>query len=275
MCARRRQTQPSAKLHRRHDLSPKQLDDELAQSIEGILQETGLPPSALKLEVTESAVLENTQAATQLLERLKQKGVRASLDDFGTGYSSFSYLHQLPYDTLKIDRSFVSSMGDKEGEGDIEATRLEPGALAALIGLVDAGRVTPQSARDVLRELAEQGGDPEALIRERGLEAVSDSGVLESAGCEVQNAEDGEEALTAAFEFQPEIVFLDINLPKQFGWLVCAKLKLTEPSPQVVLITGLVSDDLNSFSEFVKAGDVLQKPFSAEDVLRFIPGVLT
>ena len=73
----------------------------------------------------------------------------------------------------------------KEGEGDIEATRLEPGALAALIGLVDAGRVTPQSARAVLRELAEQGGDPEALIRERGLEAVSDSGVLESAADQV------------------------------------------------------------------------------------------
>jgi aspartyl-tRNA(Asn)/glutamyl-tRNA(Gln) amidotransferase subunit B len=73
----------------------------------------------------------------------------------------------------------------KEGQGDIQATRLEPAALAALIGLVDAERVTPQSARDVLRELAEQGGDPEALIRERGLETVSDSGVLESAADQV------------------------------------------------------------------------------------------
>jgi EAL domain-containing protein (putative c-di-GMP-specific phosphodiesterase class I) len=101
------------------NLSPKQLDDELAQHIESILRETGLQPSALKLEVTESAVLENQKAATELFERLKANGVRVSLDDFGTGYSSFSYLHQLPYDTLKIDRSFVSSMGDKEGEGDI------------------------------------------------------------------------------------------------------------------------------------------------------------
>jgi aspartyl-tRNA(Asn)/glutamyl-tRNA(Gln) amidotransferase subunit B len=73
----------------------------------------------------------------------------------------------------------------KEGEGEIEATRLEPGALAALIGLVEAGRVTPQSARDVLRELASRGGDPEALIRERGLEAVSDSDVLETAADQV------------------------------------------------------------------------------------------
>ena len=99
--------------------------------------------------------------------------------------------------------------------------------------------------------------------------------VLESAGCEVQIAADGEQALIEAFEFQPEIIFLDVGLPKQFGWLVCAKLKLIEPSPQVILITGLVSDDVDSFSEFVKAGDVLRKPFSAEDVLRFLPGVLT
>ena len=99
------------------------------------------------------------------------------------------------------------------------------------------------------------------------------SGVLESVGCKVQLAADGEQALIQAFEFQPEIVLLDINLPKQFGWLVCAKLKLIEPSPTVILITGLTCDDLESFSEFVKAGDVLRKPFSAEDVLGFIPGL--
>ena len=99
------------------------------------------------------------------------------------------------------------------------------------------------------------------------------SGVLESVGCDVHVAADGEQALIQAFEFQPEIVFLDVNLPKQFGWLVCAKLKLIEPSPTVILITGLNCDDLDSFSEFVKAGDVLRKPFSEEDVLAFIPGL--
>ena len=98
-------------------------------------------------------------------------------------------------------------------------------------------------------------------------------GVLESVGCNVQLAADGEQALVQAFECQPEIVFLDVNLPKQFGWLVCAKLKLIEPSPTVILITGLTCDELDSFSEFVKAGDVLRKPFSAEDVLAFIPGL--
>ena len=97
--------------------------------------------------------------------------------------------------------------------------------------------------------------------------------VLESAGCEVRFAVDGEQALIEAIDFQAEVVFLDVAIPLQYGWLVCAKLKLVEPSPIVVLMTGLDCDDLSSFSEFVKADDVLRKPFSAEDVLRFIPSV--
>jgi two-component system OmpR family response regulator len=97
--------------------------------------------------------------------------------------------------------------------------------------------------------------------------------VLESAGCEVHAAADGEQAINQAIESKAEVVFLDIKMPLQYGWLVCAKLKLVEPSPTVVLMTGLDCDDLDSFSEFVKAVDVLRKPFSAEDVLGFIPSV--
>jgi two-component system, OmpR family, response regulator len=99
------------------------------------------------------------------------------------------------------------------------------------------------------------------------------SRVLESAGCEVRSAADGEQALIQAIDFQAEVVFLDVGIPLQFGWLVCAKLKLVEPSPAVVLMTGLDCDDLNSFSKFVKADDILRKPFSAADVLQFVPCV--
>ena len=97
--------------------------------------------------------------------------------------------------------------------------------------------------------------------------------VLKSAGCEVHFASNGEQALEQAIVLQPELVLLDINLPLQAGWLVCAKLKLIEPSPNVVLMTGLDRDDLDRFSDFVKATDVLRKPFSAEDVLRMVPCV--
>jgi DNA-binding response OmpR family regulator len=102
-------------------------------------------------------------------------------------------------------------------------------------------------------------------------EFISD--LLESAGCEVHAAADGEQALIQAHAFRPDIVYLDIRIPEQFGWLVYAKLKLVEPSPTVVLMTGLACDELDDFSKFVKANNVLRKPFSAEDVLAFVPGV--
>ena len=97
------------------------------------------------------------------------------------------------------------------------------------------------------------------------------SRVLESAGCEVRVAVDGEQGLVQALEFQPHVVFLDIKMPLQHGWLVCAKLKLVEPSPAVVLMTGLDYNDLDSSAEFAKASDVLRKPFSPHDVLALVP----
>jgi EAL domain-containing protein (putative c-di-GMP-specific phosphodiesterase class I) len=107
-------------LHVSVNLSAKQFGDEdLSEQVEDILTKSGLDARQLKLEITESAVLENRDAATQTLTRLKGKGVKISLDDFGTGYSSFSYLYQLPYDTLKIDRTFVARIGDDGENTDV------------------------------------------------------------------------------------------------------------------------------------------------------------
>ncbi|MNZ51596.1 Phytochrome-like protein cph2 [compost metagenome] len=77
-----------------------------------VLKETGLDPSFLEIEVTESVVMESFDATVAKLEFLKSKGIQIALDDFGTGYSSLSYLKQLPIHTLKIDKSFVDGITD-------------------------------------------------------------------------------------------------------------------------------------------------------------------
>jgi EAL domain-containing protein (putative c-di-GMP-specific phosphodiesterase class I) len=84
---------------------------DFASEIEAVLDRTGLAPTSLKLEITESAFLDDLDAAREMVERLRIMGVGCSLDDFGTGYSSLSYLHQLMVETLKVDRSFVSRVG--------------------------------------------------------------------------------------------------------------------------------------------------------------------
>ncbi|MGE3270624.1 MAG: putative bifunctional diguanylate cyclase/phosphodiesterase [Chloroflexota bacterium] len=81
--------------------------DTFVQDVERILRETGVQPSTITLELTESALMDDVETTTSALKQLKDLGVRLAIDDFGTGYSSLSYLQRLPIDVLKIDRSFV------------------------------------------------------------------------------------------------------------------------------------------------------------------------
>lgn len=107
------------------NLSPKQfLQPNLVADIGAMLHELALPPEALKLEITESAVMGDPAGAVTMLQQMKLLGIQLAIDDFGTGYSSLSYLHRFPLDTLKIDRSFISGMSNA-GEGmDIARTIL-------------------------------------------------------------------------------------------------------------------------------------------------------
>lgn len=101
------------------NLSTKQLMHEnLISDVSEILAKHQLNAKYLELEVTESAIMKNAKVCFSVLENLKKLGVLLSTDDFGTGYSSLSYLHQFPFDTLKIDRSFINKMniGDKSNE---------------------------------------------------------------------------------------------------------------------------------------------------------------
>ncbi len=95
------------------NISGKHLADmRLVQDVKNALKHSGLPPTCLKLEITESTAMDNAEHTIEVLNKLKELGVQISIDDFGTGYSSLSYLHELPFDTLKIDRSFVMKSGE-------------------------------------------------------------------------------------------------------------------------------------------------------------------
>jgi diguanylate cyclase (GGDEF)-like protein/PAS domain S-box-containing protein len=95
------------------NLSPRQLDDPgLVPAVRRVLDATGLPPKALCLEITENALMRDPALAAETLTGLRELGVRLSIDDFGTGYSSLAQLRRLPLDQLKIDRSFVTALGE-------------------------------------------------------------------------------------------------------------------------------------------------------------------
>ena len=104
----------------------------LVEQIQTVISETGINPSNLKLELTESAVMENAETAILMLKQIKETGVQISIDDFGTGYSSLSYLHRFPIDLLKVDRSFVSAMEENTENGEIVRTVI---ALAKALNL--------------------------------------------------------------------------------------------------------------------------------------------
>jgi EAL domain-containing protein (putative c-di-GMP-specific phosphodiesterase class I) len=105
---------------------------DIVERIQDIMIETQIAPQCLKLEITESAVMDNPEKAIATLRRLKNLGLQLSIDDFGTGYSSLSYLHRFPIDTLKVDRSFVGSMEDGTENGEIVRTVI---ALAKALNL--------------------------------------------------------------------------------------------------------------------------------------------
>ncbi|MDB9513956.1 EAL domain-containing protein [Kamptonema animale CS-326] len=103
---------PNSQLTIAVNLSGRQFaQPDLIEQIKQVLEETGLDGQYLKLEITESVVMEDGESAVTMLSQLRDLGIHLCIDDFGTGYSSLSYLHRFPINTLKIDRSFVSRMG--------------------------------------------------------------------------------------------------------------------------------------------------------------------
>lgn len=110
------------------NVSPRQLQhSRFVEEVATILGETGLPASSLTLELTESAMMQDVEGAVERLRALKEIGVKLALDDFGTGYSSLSHLRRFPFDLLKMDKSFVDSVGGPWDEKELTHAILELG----------------------------------------------------------------------------------------------------------------------------------------------------
>jgi len=92
---------------------------DLLEQIDRVLGLSKISGDCLKLEITESVLIDNDRSAQTILQEFKSRHILVSIDDFGTGYSSLSYLHRFPVDTLKIDRSFISRIGSQEDDGSI------------------------------------------------------------------------------------------------------------------------------------------------------------
>jgi EAL domain-containing protein (putative c-di-GMP-specific phosphodiesterase class I) len=164
------------------NLSPLQLgDDQLVDRVRSALADTGLPADRLTLEVTESLLLRDLDAAVGLLDSLRDTGVHVALDDFGTGYSSLAYLHRLPIDVLKVDRSFI--------------------------------RAAAVSDRDlvVLRSIVAMGRDLGLSVVAEGVQEVEQVGLLLSLGCTVA------QGFLLAGPTRPEDVPERVGMPSLLG----------------------------------------------------------
>jgi EAL domain-containing protein (putative c-di-GMP-specific phosphodiesterase class I) len=118
----------------------------LVEDIKRAVREAGIEPHTLKLEITESVIMNDADAAVAKLQALKELGIKIAIDDFGSGYSSLSYLKRFPVDTLKIDRSFVDGLGqDPHDTAIVEAVI----ALAKSLNL----SVTGEGVETVLQQV--------------------------------------------------------------------------------------------------------------------------
>jgi EAL domain-containing protein (putative c-di-GMP-specific phosphodiesterase class I) len=124
---------PDKPLHMAVNLSARQLQrPEIVGEVAGILMETGLTPSNLTLEITESVMMQDMEMSIQRLAELKELGVMLAVDDFGTGYSSLNYIRRFPVDILKVDKSFVDGVNEGGEESALTAAIIE---LAGILKL--------------------------------------------------------------------------------------------------------------------------------------------
>ena len=146
---------------------------ELVQDVAEALQESGLEPGNLVIELTESTIMHNTEANLVRLRQLKALGVRLAIDDFGTGYSSLSYLHRFPIDILKIDQSFVNRLTNTYNGPDLARAVITLGETLGLDTVAEGIELEPQVG--ALLSLGCVAGQGFLFARSGSLEQLSES----------------------------------------------------------------------------------------------------
>ncbi len=205
-CMRIKQWQQESPCHRALSLSVNLSGRQVAQpdmmsQIEHALDSSKLNPHCLKLEITESVVMENAEAATIMFKQLRTLGVQLSIDDFGTGYSSLSYLHRFPLNYLKIDRSFVSRMTSTDDNSEIVRTIA---ALARNLGMqVIAEGIETEEQHQQLKALGCEYGQGYLFSRPvdgRGVEQLLEKEVEREAARVTEQSPQAEEGFSVAYQ---------------------------------------------------------------------------
>ncbi|MGQ0520509.1 MAG: EAL domain-containing protein [Actinomycetota bacterium] len=239
----------------------------LVAEVRAALDASGLDPRHLTLELTESAVVEDTEASSSVLGKLKDLGVRLSIDDFGTGYSALSYLRRFKADTLKIDRSFIRGL-DEDDEAaalvwaiaslaralhmEVVAEGVENLAQLEVLSTVGCHRAqgynwsAPLPAERLDPWLADQPGPGRADGRVRVLLVDDQEHMRGAVGAAlgasrryvvVAEAGDGRAAVDLAARHQPDLVLLDERMPGMSGTQALAGLAAAAPGATVVFLT--------------------------------------
>jgi diguanylate cyclase (GGDEF)-like protein/PAS domain S-box-containing protein len=240
------------------NLSARQMSAaDLTRLVLRALNDSGLEPGLLCLEITESVLMEDVGASRTVLQSLKELGVRLGIDDFGTGYSSLLYLRRFPVDFLKVDRSFVMGLGHNSEDGAIVAGVL--GLAHALgVGAIAEGVEEPAQADKLaalgcektferlwprVSTIAREPGQPLRVVladdrpemRTTVRIAMDLAGGFEVVG----EAETGREAIALARELQPDLLLLDVLMPGMTGLEALPHISSVAPDTKVAILTAI------------------------------------
>ncbi len=273
---------------------------ELSAEVRALLEEFDLDPPSLELELTETAMMYDTDAAIAILRELKAIGVRVALDDFGTGFSSLAYLSRLPLDVLKIDRSFVSDVTTNPVNAAIARTTIAMahslGLRVVAEGIETEGQLSYLTRQDcdaaqgyLLGRPVSAGGfgsllrggqrllrkDADSTESSRVLLLVDDEpNILKSLwrlfrrdGYRVLTAQSGEQALAILAGTPVQVVVSDQRMPSMNGTELLSRVKDLYPDTVRIVLSGF--SDLSAVTEAINRGAIykyLSKPWKDEEL---------